>query len=64
MPRYTFTFETDPPPYITVTVPADTIEEARTKAEAAALRIGEVQTLGRLLEMWEEPPSTEIPGTR
>src|SRR5437879_2951403 len=36
MPRYTFRFETEPPPHITVTVPAANAEEARAKAEIVA----------------------------
>ena len=64
MPRYTFRFETEPPPHITVTVPAANAEEARAKAEIVALTIGKIQILGTLLDAWEEPPSTAIPGTR
>ena len=36
MPRYTFRFGTEPPPHITVTVPAANAEEARAKAEIVA----------------------------
>ena len=43
MPRYTFRFETEPPPHITVTVPAANAEEARAKAEIVALTIGKIQ---------------------
>jgi len=64
MPRYTFRFETDPSPHIDVTVPADNAEQARAKAEIVALSLGRIQTLGRLLDSWEEPPSTDRPGDR
>ena len=64
MPRYTFRFETDPPPHLTITAPADNADQARAKAEIVALSLGKIRTLGRLLDSWEEPPSTEIPGVR
>jgi len=64
MPRYTFRFETDPAPHIDVTVPADNAEQARAKAEIVALSLGRIQTLGRLLDAWEEPLSTAMPGVR
>ena len=34
------------------------------KAEIVALSLGKIRTLGRLLDSWEEPPSTAIPGVR